>query len=327
MMNDNSGQSQSSGYANPNPQRGYTSGYSSNPWASQPSQAPASPAYGTEFAHTHTHDHDPFVAASSKVAIDIETISLNYREIRDASNDINTPKDTVEFRAALRKKIDDSAVVGKRIQSEIRQLSSIQTGSIQERKANKAKVEKMDASFTSFFNQQYAQCVRQVEEQMKRYTPRTATSVITPSGPSMMGQGGQGQYYAGHHDEEDERAGLIEAARQQEYAQLSNDVESQNAMIQYRDQAIRSLQRDMSEVNDMFKDLAALVSSQDPMLEDIASNVSSASNDVNTALSEVNKAHEIQKKSRSKLCIIAVIITVIVAIAVLITVVVIMTKK
>ena len=101
MMNDSSGQSQSSGYANPNPQRGYTSGYSSNPWASQPSQAPASPAYGTEFAHTHTHDHDPFVAASSKVAIDIETISLNYREIRDASNDINTPKDTVEFRAAL----------------------------------------------------------------------------------------------------------------------------------------------------------------------------------------------------------------------------------
>jgi hypothetical protein len=101
MMSDGSGYSQPTGYGNPAPQRGYGGGQSSNPWGSQPQQAPGSPAYGTEFAHSHTHDADPFVAASSQVAIDIETISLSYREIRDAVNDINTPKDTMEFRTAL----------------------------------------------------------------------------------------------------------------------------------------------------------------------------------------------------------------------------------
>jgi hypothetical protein len=193
--------------------------------------------------------------------------------------------------------------------------------------ANKAKVDKMDASFTSFYSMQYGACVRQVEEQMKRYTPRTANSAVTPSGPSMGGHSGAGHFYAGTHDEEDERAGLIEAARHQEYAQLTSDVEAQHAMIQYRDQAIRSLQRDMSEVHDMFKDLANLVSEQGHMVDDIESNVNHASNDIDSAHVEVKKAHDIQQKSRSKLCIAAVIITVLVAIGVLITVVVVMVRK
>lgn len=329
MVNDNDKYSQPTGYANPNPQHGYNSGYSGSSWSAQPPQSSTSPAYGTEYAHSHTQDEDPFVAASSKVAIDIETISLNYREIRDAVNEINTPRDTMEFRATLRKKIEDSNTLGKRIQSSIRQLGSIQTGSIQERRANKSKVEKMDASFTNFFGQQYAQCVRQVEEQMKRYTPRSASAAQTqPSHGAGSTFGGGNQYYAGHHDDEEEqRAGLIDAARQQEYAQLSNDVEAQHAMIQYRDQAIRSLQRDMSEVHDMFKDLANLVSEQGDFVNDIASNVQDASNDVDTGLDEVHKAHESQKKSRSKLCIIAVVITILVAIGVVIAVAVIMARK
>jgi len=196
--------------------------------------------------------------------------------------------------------------------------------------ANKAKVDKMDASFTSFFSHQYASCVRQLEEQMKRYTPRTTASVsmVTPSGPPMVGVGGGGAHlYAGRHEEEEEHAGLLEAARQQEYSQMSNDVEAQNAVIQYRDQAIRSLQRDMSEVHDMFKDLAGLVSEQGHIIDDIESNVNHAANDIDTAHVEVTKAHEYQSKSRSKLCIAAIIITIIVALAVLITVIVMMTKK
>jgi len=328
MVNDNGSYSQPTGYANPNPQHGYNSGYSSSSWSAQPPQSPSSPAYGTGYAHSHTQDEDPFVAASSKVAIDIETISLSYREIRDAANEINTTKDTVEFRSTLRKKIEDSNALGKRIQSSIRQLGAIQTGSIQERRANKAKVEKMDASFTNFFGQQYAQCVRQAEEQMKRYTPRTASAAQSQfSSDANSNYGGSGQYYSGRHDEEEERAGLIEAARQQAYSQLSNDVEAQHAMIQHRDQAIRSLQRDMSEVHDMFKDLADLVSGQGDFVDDIASNVQSASDDVGVAVSEVNKAHEYQKKSRSKLCIIAVVITILVAIGVVIAVAVIMSRK
>lgn len=101
MMGNDNGYSQPSGYSNPAPQRNFGAPSSSNHWSSQVPQSPASPAYGTEFAHSHTHDADPFVAASSQVAIDIESISLSYREIRDAVAEINTPKDTVEFRNNL----------------------------------------------------------------------------------------------------------------------------------------------------------------------------------------------------------------------------------
>jgi len=101
VLDGHNGQNQSGGYGNPAPQRGYGFAQQSSPWAAQPPQHPSSPTYGVEFAHHHTHDADPFVAASSQVAIDIETLSLNYREVRDALNDINTPKDTVEFRNAV----------------------------------------------------------------------------------------------------------------------------------------------------------------------------------------------------------------------------------
>lgn len=187
----------------------------------------------------------------------------------------------------------------------------------------------MDASFAKFYSGDFQATVRQVEEQMRRYTPRTASSFPQSEyGSSGFGQqsSSQSHYYAGR-DEEDEKAGLIEAQRQQEYAQLSSDVESQNAMIQYRDQAIRSLQRDMSEVHDMFKDLANLVSEQGHMIDDIESNVNSAVVDVGAAQAAVEQANRSQKSSRSKLCIIAVVITVIVALAVLIAVIVFFSKK
>lgn len=325
-MDGNSGYSQPSGYGQGGFGQQQASGYGQSAgWNLHSTGGASSPAYGTEFAHTHTHDADPFVAASSQVAIDIETISLNYREIRDASHEINTPKDTVEFRQALRKKIEDSSALGKKIQAAIRALASVQHGNVQERRANKAKVDKMDASFTSFYSQQFLACVRTAEEQMRRYTPRTASA--TPSGPPMNDRPGMGgQYYAMQQDEHDERAGLIEAERQQQYAQLSSDVDAQNAQIAYRDQAIRSLQRDMSEVHDMFKDLANLVSEQGHMVDDIESNVTAAENDVVVGLGEVNKAHDYQKKGRNKLCIAAIIISILAAIAVLIVVVVVMTR-
>lgn len=189
----------------------------------------------------------------------------------------------------------------------------------------------MDASFAKFYTSDYQTCVRQAEEQMRRYTPRTASSASSGSSSQSgnpFGQSGYGQsqYYA-TRDEDEEQASLIEAQRQQEYAQLSSDVEAQNSMIQYRDQAIRSLQRDMSEVHDMFKDLANLVSEQGHMVDDIESNVMQANDYVVDANKAVESANESQKKGRSKLCIIAVVITIIVALAVMITVVVIMTKK
>jgi hypothetical protein len=116
MMGGNNDNSMPTGYG----QGGYgqSSGYGhrqDSGWNPHATSGASSPAYGTEFAHTHTHDADPFVAASSQVAIDIETISLNYREIRDATHEINTPKDTVEFRHSLYVRFELLAVPNNRI--------------------------------------------------------------------------------------------------------------------------------------------------------------------------------------------------------------------
>lgn len=94
-----------SGYGGGFGRQPQTNAFAAGSTASNGYQAPNPPTsphtYGTEYAHSHTHDTDPFIAASSQVTLDIETLTLSYRDIRDATQEINTPRDTVEFRQTL----------------------------------------------------------------------------------------------------------------------------------------------------------------------------------------------------------------------------------
>ena len=101
--------------------------------------------------------------------------------------------------------------------------------------------------------------------------------------------------------------------RQEQYLTVENDREWMDSLIEERDQEIKTIQSQMSEVNEIFKDLHQLVTIHEDMIDNIETNISVAKSNTSRAVVEVKKASDYQQKSRSKLCLFLIIVTLILA--------------
>lgn len=81
----------------------------------------------------------------------------------------------------------------------------------------------------------------------------------------------------------------------------------QQNLINQRDQEISNIQQGISDINDIFKDLGAVVQQQGIMVDNIEANIYSASNNTNMASRELDKARRYQRRS-SKYCLYLLIV-------------------
>ncbi|KAG0668185.1 hypothetical protein C6P45_004932 [Maudiozyma exigua] len=81
----------------------------------------------------------------------------------------------------------------------------------------------------------------------------------------------------------------------------------QQNLINQRDEEISNIQQGISDINDIFKDLGAVVQQQGIMVDNIEANIYSASNNTNMASRELDKARRYQSRS-SKYCLYLLII-------------------
>ncbi|WAQ91938.1 hypothetical protein PtA15_15A331 [Puccinia triticina] len=112
------------------------------------------------------------------------------------------------------------------------------------------------------------------------------------------------------------------AQRQQDGEEVVPDyeVEYQEALIEERENEIREIEVGINELNQIFRDLGTIVQEQGGNIDNIESNVHRINNDMSGAVTELNQAHEYQKKSGKKmlcLLIIFVIVLSIILIAIL----------
>jgi syntaxin 7 len=122
------------------------------------------------------------------------------------------------------------------------------------------------------------------------------------SGPGAgLAAGGGGAFANDEDDAAAERARIAEA-RRQEFEQLEQRRELERALIEERDQGIRKIESTVLTVNEIFTDLAQLVEEQGHMVDNIEANIVSTESNVKQGTTELRKASEYQKKSRTKLC-------------------------
>ncbi|NXF95106.1 STX12 protein, partial [Eubucco bourcierii] len=81
-------------------------------------------------------------------------------------------------------------------------------------------------------------------------------------------------------------------------------------LIKERETAIRQLEADILDVNQIFKDLAMMIHDQGDMIDSIEANVESAEVHVERASEQLQRAAYYQKKSRKKICILILGLTV-----------------
>jgi len=83
--------------------------------------------------------------------------------------------------------------------------------------------------------------------------------------------------------------------------------------VSIRDKQIRKIYRSIVELNEMTKDLAMLIVDQGTILDRIDYNIENASYETERAVEELTQAEKHQKKARTKLCVIILLVGVIVA--------------
>ncbi|XP_021345257.1 syntaxin-7-like isoform X2 [Mizuhopecten yessoensis] len=94
--------------------------------------------------------------------------------------------------------------------------------------------------------------------------------------------------------------------------QTEEDVDLE--MLQEREDSIKKLERDIVDVNQIFKDLGMLVHEQGEMLDSIEANVESAQIRVEEGTQQLSKARDYQGKARRKKCICVIILLVVLAV-------------
>ncbi|XP_064838948.1 syntaxin-12-like isoform X2 [Oncorhynchus masou masou] len=86
------------------------------------------------------------------------------------------------------------------------------------------------------------------------------------------------------------------------------------ALIKERETNIRQLESDILDVNQIFKDLAVMIHDQGEMIDSIEANVESAEVHVDQGTEQLQRAAYFQQKSRRKMCILAVVLSIVLTI-------------
>lgn len=123
-------------------------------------------------------------------------------------------------------------------------------------------------------------------------------------------------------DDEDDTARLVEDdARRQQLMAQEQVIDDDLALIREREEQIRELEGDILDVNEIFRDLGAMIQEQGEQIDTIEANVEKAYTHVEEGTGQLQKASTYQKKARKKLCCLVVILLVVAAVIAIIVVV------
>ncbi|TQS37463.1 hypothetical protein Golomagni_02060 [Golovinomyces magnicellulatus] len=113
----------------------------------------------------------------------------------------------------------------------------------------------------------------------------------------------------------------IEGGQQQTQEQLrlasQDEVDFQDSLIVEREAEIRNIEQGVTELNELFRDVAHIVNEQGDLLDTIHDNVENTRVDTRGAELELRSAARYQKQARSKACCLLLVLAVILTIIIL----------
>lgn len=112
---------------------------------------------------------------------------------------------------------------------------------------------------------------------------------------------------------------LVGQQQSQEQLRLASqdEVDFQDSLIVEREAEIRNIEQGVTELNELFRDVAHIVGEQGEVLDTIANNVDNTRMDTQGADRELRSAARYQKNARSKACCLLLILAVILTIIIL----------
>ncbi|KAG8649071.1 syntaxin-22 [Manihot esculenta] len=260
---------------------------------------------GRPFLQKKPKEKDP----SQAVAAGIFQINTAVHSFNRFVSSLGTPKDTIESREKLHKTRQRIGELVKETSAKLKEAS--ETDQYEEvSPAKKIRDAKLAKEFRNALNE-FQKSQRLAAERETMYAP-FVPKVLPPS-------------YGAHEIDQSsskssEQQSLILESRRQEIVLLDDEIAFNEALIEEREQGIKEIQHQISEVNEIFKDLAVLVHEQGVMIDEIDSNIQNSHAATTQATSELAKASKLQKSNSSMLCLLIVIFGIILLIVVIVIV-------
>ncbi|PVD33920.1 hypothetical protein C0Q70_05182 [Pomacea canaliculata] len=213
-----------------------------------------------------------------QIRSNIFQINNGANSIERALKNIGTERDS----PALRDKIHEISVnTNKTAQSTTRLIRSATTR--QADRQQKIQVERLTSDFQ--------EAVQRFQTLQKKATEKVKTTV------KLGGQQPKALDDTAGWNQDIERQRLVEDEHRVAQLQAQEEViEDDLALLREREERIRQLESDILDVNEIFRDLGAMISEQGEVLNDIEANVERAYSNVETGNEQLIKASEYQVK-------------------------------
>lgn len=230
---------------------------------------------------------------AQRITSNIQKITQCSAEIQRVLNQLGTPQDTHELRQQLQQKQQYTNQLAKETDKYIKEFGSLP--SVNEQRQRKIQKDRLVNEFTTALTN-FQRVQRQAAEREREFVARVRASSRVSGGAA----------------EESYREGTLVSWESQTQSQVLDEeiTEDDLRLIEERETAIRQLEADIMDINEIFKDLGMMIHEQGDIIDSIEANVETAEVHVQQANQQLSRAADYQRKSRKKMCILILALTI-----------------
>uniref|UniRef100_A0A8D3DD87 Syntaxin-12 n=1 Tax=Scophthalmus maximus TaxID=52904 RepID=A0A8D3DD87_SCOMX len=235
----------------------------------------------------------------------IQKITQNTAQIKTMVNQLGTRQDTSELQDRLQQIQHYTNQLAKETNKHLKELGSIPLpSSPSEQRQQKIQRDRLMNDFSAALNNFQAIQRRAAEREKESVARARAGSRLSVS----------------FTPRECSLTVLVSFDNQEDWGQMTTQTEDvaitedDLELIRERETNIRQLESDIMDVNQIFKDLAVMIHDQGEMIDSIEANVENAEVHVERGTEQLQRASYYQQKSRKKMCILAMVCSIVLVI-------------
>jgi len=249
-------------------------------------------------------DDPEFASLSQELMTKLFTLTGNISRLSNQIALLGTKRDTERVRERVHDLLEETKDTFKDVGEGVKRIQSWEDVSPSQKYTQQKLSREFQASLTEF------QTIQRSALEKERASA-SAARIALEDASSPTGEAGQS---FGLHQQQQQQ-------QQQSQEQLrlasQDEVDFQDSLIVEREAEIRNIEQGVSELNELFRDVAHIVSEQGEQLDTIAANVDNTRTDTRGADLELRSASRYQRNARSKACMLLLIVAIIVTIILL----------
>ena len=252
--------------------------------------------YNNSYQNSPSAKETEFQRLAQNIGTNIQKIQQSVSSMQRMITQIGKPQDSNQLQNQLHQIQHYTQQLAKDTSKQLKEMNNYPPEDALDPRQWKLQRERLQADFTKALdNFQRAQrsAAQKEKDFIKKY----------------KNQGGLGM-----HSTENNLIDIEGAGNSQMKTQMMLEEEQNLEQLQERERAVRQLEADIMDVNQIFKDLAAMVHDQGEMVDSIEANVETASIRVNEGTDQLRQAERWQNKARKKKIILMIIGAIVLAI-------------